>query len=135
MRSWVCTTTAIAAAMLCLPLGGCASHEVSNFYDAQSCSSQGFVAMVACGKSKREAYCHDVYFNNCTSMGNAFVQYADALAAQVQSHQITEADAMARFAEYKSKVILDAQRNEAPAASAPVVAPSGPRPAPQSATP
>ena len=95
--------------MLCLPLGGCASHEVSNFYDAQSCSSQGFVAMVACGKSKREAYCHDVYFNTCSSMGNAFVQYADALSEQVQSHQITEADAMAKFAEYKSKVRLGPQ--------------------------
>ena len=102
MRCWVCTTT-IAAAMLCLSLGGCASHSAWNFYDAQSCSSQNFVAMVACGKAKREAYCHDVYFSNCPSTGNAFVQYADALAAQVQNHEITEADAMAKFAEYKTR--------------------------------
>jgi hypothetical protein len=31
----------------------------------------------------------------------------------VQTHQITEADAMARFAEYKTKLISDQQRNEA----------------------
>ena len=102
MRGWVCITTAMAAAMLCLSLGGCASHSVWNFYDAQACSSQGFVAMVACGKAKREAYCH-VYFNTCSSTENAFVQYADALAAQVQNHEITEADAIAKFAEYKTR--------------------------------
>ena len=33
------------------------------------------------------------------------MQYADALAMQVESHQITEAEAMARFAEYKTKTI------------------------------
>jgi hypothetical protein len=51
--------------------------------------------------------------HDCSDVGNAFVQYADALVAQVQSHQITEADAMVRFAEYKTKLISDQQRNAA----------------------
>jgi hypothetical protein len=70
-----------------------------------------FVAMVQCGKRARNEACQKFY--NCSSVGNAFVQYADALAMQVESHQITEAEAMARFAEYKTKTIQDAQRNQA----------------------
>jgi hypothetical protein len=73
--------------------------------------------MVECGKAKREATCRNSFLNPCSSIGNAFEQYADALAAQVQNHQISEADAMTRFAEYKSKVILDSGRNAAIAAS------------------
>ena len=41
------------------------------------------------------------------------MQYADALAAQVQNHEITEADAMAKFAEYKTRTINDVARNDA----------------------
>jgi hypothetical protein len=41
------------------------------------------------------------------------VQYTDALVLQVESHQISEGDAMARFAEYKTKLISEQQRNAA----------------------
>jgi hypothetical protein len=111
VRGWVCTTTAIAAAILCLPLGGCASPPVWRIYDACAAQTSGFMAMVECGKAKRQAACQE--HHDCSDVGNAFVQYADALVAQVQSRQITEADAMVRFAEYKTKLISDQQRNAA----------------------
>jgi hypothetical protein len=98
--------------MLCLPLGGCAS-PIWRVYDACAAQTSGFVAMVQCGKAKREEACHKDFWNGCTSVGNAFEQYADALAAQVQNHEITEADAMAKFAEYKTRTINDVARNDA----------------------
>jgi hypothetical protein len=113
---------------LAAALSGCASPPVWRIYDACAAQTSGFTAMVECGKAKRQAACEE--HHDCSDVGNAFVQYADALAAQVQSHQITEADAMARFAEYKTKLISDQQRNEAIAAAAapPVVVQQAPPP-------
>jgi hypothetical protein len=62
-------------------------------------------------QGERSAACEEKH--DCSDIGNSFVQYADALVAQVQSHQISEADAMARYAEYKTKVNSDQQRNAA----------------------
>lgn len=126
MRGWVWTTTAIAATTLCLPLGGCASAPAYKFYDACAAQTSGFVAMVECGKAKRQAACQE--HNTCSDVGNAFVQYADGLAAQVRGHEISEADAMTRFADYKTRTIQSAQQIAATAAAAapPVVVQQAP---------
>ena len=102
-------------------LASCASPPVWRIHDTCAAQISEFVGMVECGKAKRATACEEKH--DCSDVGNAFVQYADALAAQVRSHQITEADAMARFAEYKTKLISDQQRNAAleNAAAAPVV--------------
>jgi hypothetical protein len=98
-------TALIAILMcLCLPLGGCTSRPAWQIYDACAAQTSGFVAMAQCGKQARNEACQK--FSSCSSVGNAFARYADALAAQVESHQITEADGMARFAEYKTKTRL-----------------------------
>jgi hypothetical protein len=109
---------------LCLPLGGCAS-PVWRVYDACAAQTSGFVAMVECGKAKRQASCSKDFWDGCSSVGNAFVQYADALAMQVQNHEISEADAMAKFAEYKTRTINDVARNEAIEDSAAAAAAAG----------
>jgi hypothetical protein len=112
--------------MLCLPLSGCASPPAWKLYDACAAQTSGFVAMVECGKAKRQAACRE--HDTCSDLGNAFVQYADGLAAQVRSHEISEADAMTRFAEYKTKTIQSAQQTAATAAAAapPVVVQQAP---------
>jgi hypothetical protein len=80
-------------------------------YDACAAQTSNFVAMVACGKEKRTAACEAV--KQCSPKGNAFVQYADALAMQVKSRQITEADALKQFAEYKTQMLGGVRRNQA----------------------
>ena len=100
---------AIAAAGL---LVGCAHQPpVWAVYDACAAQTSNFVKMVECGKEKRNATCQEA--NACTAVGNAFVQYADALAMQVKNRQITEAEALKQFAEYKTKVLGDVRRDRA----------------------
>jgi hypothetical protein len=88
------TTSGMLSALF---LGGCASAKVTSaweHYDA--CSAETvFVAMVECGKQKRSAYCQTV--GGCSPTGNAFVDYADALATSVRKKQMTEAEAQRRF--------------------------------------
>jgi hypothetical protein len=62
-----------------------------SFYDACSQQSSSFVAMSECGKQKRLAYCQPK--NACSAEGNAFMQYADALALSVKNKEMTEAEA------------------------------------------
>ena len=107
----------LVIAIIALPnLGGCATvPPVWADYDACASLTSSFVAMVECGKQKRAAACQNT---ECSAIGNAFVQYADALAMQVTNHEISEAEALQRFAQYKTQVISDAQRNRAIAAAA-----------------
>jgi hypothetical protein len=67
--------------------------------------------MVECGKEARYAECTP--HNNCSSSGNAFVQYAHALVLSVKNKEMTEAEAMRRFAEYKTEVIGGIRRDQA----------------------
>jgi hypothetical protein len=46
-------------------------------------------------------------------MGDAYVQYADALAMKVTNHEISEGEARERFAQYKTQLLIDARRNAA----------------------
>jgi hypothetical protein len=71
-----------ASIMGLLVLFGCARNPppppVWSYYDACYATNPSFVTMVQCGKANRTASCDAG--NNCTPTGNAFVQYADALA-------------------------------------------------------
>jgi hypothetical protein len=92
-------------------------------YDTCAAQTSNFVAMVGCGKEKRIAACEAV--KQCSPEGNAFMQYADALAMQVKSRQVTEAEALKQFAEYKTELLGGVRRNQAIVAAG--AAAAGPR--------
>ena len=98
--------------LACCTLASCAAQPIWRDYDKCAKETSDFVTMVRCGKMEREAAL-EKYHQTGSDVGNAFEQYADALAAQVENKQITDADAWARFAEYKTKVINDTGRNQA----------------------
>ncbi len=56
--------------------------------------------MAACGRQKRLAEC--AANNTCSPEGTVFMEYVDSLALAVKNKQMTEAEAMRRYAEYKS---------------------------------
>ena len=101
----------LAALVPALVLNACAAQKSAfNFYD--ECSGQtSFVGMAECGKQRRLAYC--TAHNNCSPSGTAFMQYADSLALSVRNKEMTEAEALRRFAEYKTNVISNVRRDEA----------------------
>jgi len=89
---------------------GAAQKTTLNFYD--ECSSRSsFIAMAECGKQRRLAYC--TQHSNCGAAGTAFMQYTDALALSVKNKEMSEAEAMRRFAEYKTTLLANEQRNAA----------------------
>ena len=92
--------TMLSAAVLALILNACAANKsVFNFYD--ECSGYtSFVAMAECGKQRRMAYC--IEHNNCGTSGTAFMQYTDSLVLSVRNKEMTEAEALRRFDEYKT---------------------------------
>jgi hypothetical protein len=98
----------IATALLLNACG--AAKSVIEFYDECSISNPTFVAMAECGKKGRLAYCTE--HNNCSQSGTAFMQYADALVLSVKNKEMTEAEALRRFAEYKTTT-LDNRRRDA----------------------
>jgi hypothetical protein len=151
-----------------LALSGCASHPppppIWAEYDDCASQTTGFVAMVECGKRKRATVCQALDAAaadptsrmgprfwllgipddppRCSSIGNAFVQYADALGTQVTARQISEAEAMRQFAEYKTRLITDVGRNQAideagrrAAAAAAAATPPPPAPPPMPTVP
>ena len=80
---------------------GCAhSPLVWHYYDECVGDNQSFVAMAECGKKKRLAECAAT--NTCSAEGNVFVEYIDSLAQSVKDKKMTDAEAMRRYAEYKS---------------------------------
>jgi hypothetical protein len=93
-------------------LAACASTPPAwAYYDKCSAQTSGFVAMAECGKEARNAEC--IPRNNCSSVGTAFVQYTDALVLSVKNKEMTEAEAMRHFAEYKTNVLGDIRRDRA----------------------
>ena len=91
---------------------GCAHQPpVWVAYDACAAKTSNFVAMVECGKETRNAGCQEA--KECSAAGTAFVQYADALAMQVKNRQITEAEALKQFAEYKTQLLGNVRRDQA----------------------
>ena len=109
-------------------VSGCASVTPAwKIYDACARQTTTFVDMVQCGKTQRTATCEKA--QNCSTLGDAFVQYADGLAMQVQNHEISEGEARTRFAQYKTQVISDVRRDQTVAAAgiAAGAAASGPK--------
>jgi len=76
------------------------STVVWEYYDQCVQENPSFLAMAECGRQKRLAEC--VPNNTCSPEGTMFMQYADALALSVKRKEITEAEAMRRYKEYKS---------------------------------
>ena len=56
--------------------------------------------MAECGRQKRLAEC--VPNNTCSPEGIMFMQYIDTLVLSVKKGEMTEADAMQHYKEYKS---------------------------------
>ncbi len=83
-------------------LTGCATHSlvVWEYYDQCALENPSFLAMAECGRRKRLAEC--VPTNTCSPEGNMFMRYVDSLALSVSKKELTEAEAMRRYLEYKS---------------------------------
>jgi len=76
------------------------SPVVWNYYDQCAQENPSFVAMAECGRQKRLAECASN--NACSPEGTTFMEYVDSLALSVKNKQMTEAEAVRRYAEYKS---------------------------------
>jgi hypothetical protein len=115
--------SAIVLPAAALILNGCAQKTALSFYDECSMQNSSFIVMAECGKQKRMAYC--IEHNNCSSTGTAFVQYTDALVLSVKNKEMTDAEALRRFAEYKTTLLTNARRDAAIVAAGAAAA-SGP---------
>jgi len=90
-------------AFAALMQAGCvysSAPPVWGYYDQCAAGNPSFLVMAECGKQKRLAEC--VPNNSCSPEGTAFMDYVDSLALSVKSKKLTEAEAMRRYAEYKS---------------------------------
>ena len=89
------------AAIGFLTQAGCVhAPAVWDYYDQCAAENPSFLAMAECGKQKRLAEC--VPNNSCSPEGTAFMEYVDSLALSVKNRKLTEAEAVRRYAEYKS---------------------------------
>jgi hypothetical protein len=92
-----------AAFVAALVQAGCvhsSAPPVWDYYDQCAAANPSFLAMAECGRQKRLAEC--VPTNSCSPEGTTFMEYVDSLALSVKSKKLTEAEAMRRYAEYKS---------------------------------
>ena len=92
-----------AALIAALAQAGCvhsSAPPVWGYYDQCAAANPAFLAMAECGRQKRLAEC--VPTNSCSPEGTIFMDYVDSLALSVKSKKLTEAEAMRRYAEYKS---------------------------------
>src|SRR6516162_10956096 len=83
-------------------LSNCASPSrvVWEYYDQCARENASFLAMAECGRQKRLAEC--VPNNTCSPEGTMFMQYIDTLVLSVKKKELTEAEAMRRYTEYKA---------------------------------
>lgn len=87
--------------LFAIAVSGCQpSLSAWEHYDACSATNSSFAAMVDCGKAKRMAACA----SDCSSSGNAFVQYADSLKISVQRKELSEPEATRKLLEYRNSV-------------------------------
>jgi hypothetical protein len=92
-----------AALIAAFAQAGCvhsSAPPVWDYYDKCAAANPAFLAMAECGRQKRLAEC--VPTNSCSPEGTVFMDYVDSLALSVKSKKLTEAEAMRRYAEYKS---------------------------------
>jgi hypothetical protein len=96
-----------------LLLANCAARSapVWAYYDKCSAQTQSFIVMAECGKEARNAEC--IPKNTCSSEGTTFVQFSDALVLSVKNKEMTEAEAMRRYAEYKTTMQGGIRRDQA----------------------
>ncbi len=73
---------------------------VWGYYDQCAAENPSFLAMAECGRQKRLAEC--IPNNTCSPEGTVFMEYIDSLVLSVKNKKMTEAEAMRRYAEYKS---------------------------------
>jgi hypothetical protein len=80
----------------------CASRSrvVWEYYDQCTREMPSFLAMAECGRQKRLAEC--VPNNTCSPEGNMFMEHIDTLVLSVKKKELTEAEAMRRYTEYKA---------------------------------
>jgi hypothetical protein len=85
-----------------LMLTTCASPSrvVWEYYDQCARENPSFLAMAECGRQKRLAECAPN--NTCSPEGTMFMQYIDTLVLSVKKKELTEAEAMRRYTEYKN---------------------------------
>jgi hypothetical protein len=85
-----------------LMLTTCASPSrvVWEYYDQCARENPSFLTMAECGRQRRLAEC--VPNNTCSPEGNMFMQYIDTLVLSVKKKELTEAEAMRRYTEYKA---------------------------------
>jgi hypothetical protein len=76
------------------------SRVVWEYYDQCARENPSFLAMAECGRQKRLAECAPN--NTCSPEGNMFMEYIDTLVLSVKKKQLTEAEAMRRYTEYKN---------------------------------
>ncbi len=76
------------------------STPVWNYYDQCAAENPSFLAMAECGRARRLAECTPS--NSCSPEGTIFMDYVDSLALAVKNKKMTDAEAMRRYAEYKS---------------------------------
>jgi hypothetical protein len=76
------------------------STPVWNYYDQCAAENPSFLAMAECGRQRRLAECTPS--NTCSPEGTTFMEYVDSLALSVKNKTMTEAEAMRRYAQYKS---------------------------------
>ena len=76
------------------------SRVVWEYYDQCARENPSFLAMAECGRQKRLAEC--VPNNNCSPEGNMFMEYIDTLVLSVKKKELTEAEAVRRYTEYKN---------------------------------
>ena len=88
--------------VVALMLTTCASPSrvVWEYYDQCARENPSFLKMAECGRQKRLAEC--VPNNTCSPEGNMFMEYIDTLVLSVKKKELTEAEAMRRYAEYKN---------------------------------
>jgi hypothetical protein len=103
----------LAALFAASVLASCAARSapVWTYYDKCNAQTSSFVVMAECGKEARNAEC--IPKNNCSAEGTAFVQFTDALVLAVNNREMTEAEAMRRYAEYKTTMLTGIRRDQA----------------------
>jgi len=88
--------------VIALMLTTCASPSrvVWECYDQCARENPTFLVMAECGRQKRLAEC--VPNNTCSPEGNMFMEYVATLVLSVKKKELTEAQAMRRYTEYKN---------------------------------
>ena len=93
--------SAAVAFVAAIMLTECANSSVVwERYDQCALENPSFLAMAECGRQKRLAEC--VPNNTCSPEGTMFMQYIDTLVLSVKKKELSEAEAMRRYTEYKN---------------------------------